>query len=162
MGKIGIIFFTFLIVIYLIIYFYLIYKRNSLSNIEKDNNSFFDEFCGGHFDSLGILDIFHNNILSTRVSLYSEFIVISYRKTIVLNYNEIENTVISGTIEQNPYKPSRDWKRLSIVHNKAGISKRIDLYLNNCEKVKLMIDERVGAKNLANAKIMRNSSSNGN
>jgi hypothetical protein len=131
--------------IFIITYKYLVFKRNSLLNIEKDKKILFNEYCGGHFDSLGILDIFHNNILTTRVSIYNEFMVISYRRKILLQYNEIIDLIILGAISQDPYKPSRDWKKLSISHTKEDISKKIFLYLHDCEKVKLLIEERINS-----------------
>jgi len=142
----GIGFFITLVSIFLFIYKYLIFKRNSLLDEEKNKTIIFNEYCGGHFDSLGILDVFHNNILTTRITLYDEFLVISYRKKIFLKYNEVNSMIISGSIPQNPYKPSRDWKRLSLSHSKIGMSKRIDLYLYDCEKVKNMIEARCPAK----------------
>ena len=118
---------------------YLIISRNHLLDIERNNVVLFNEICGGQFDTIGILDLFHNNILAVRLTLYKDFLVISYRKKIILKYSEIKNLTISGEISQDPFKPSLKWKKLSIEHEKENISKKIFLYLSDCEKIKQMI-----------------------
>jgi len=122
---------------------HLIRCRNTRLETEHGLVPLHEEICGGRFDSLGLLDLFHNNLLAVRLSLYDRFLVISYRKKIVLNYLNILEIKISGSIPQDPFQPESAWNTLSIVHGLEGISKRIDLHPSDCKKVKDMIEKLI-------------------
>ena len=141
MEIIGIILFFIILLIFIIPYKYLTYKRDSFLKIEKNNKIIYTEICGANFDSLGILDVFHTHVLTTRLAIYEKYIVISYRKKIILGYNDIIKLEISGTIPQSPHTVISDWKKLSVTHKDNRFSKKIDLYLLNCNKVKNIIEE---------------------
>jgi len=143
MSSIGLYVFIIIVGFFLSVYFYLIYKRNSLLDVEKGKNIIHNEYCGAHFDNSGIFDIFHNNMITTRLTVYDEYIVISYRKKIVLNYDDIDLMVCEGSIPQDPYKPAYHWKRLTIKHKRNDVSRIIKLYVNNCEEVKSIIENQI-------------------
>jgi len=143
MEYIFLIFFIPIVSFFIFSIIYLIKARDNVLDIEKNENIVYNEICGGEFDSIGILDLFHNNLKAVRLTLYDNFIIISYRKKIVLKYSDIIKLTTSGKIAQDPFKPSITWKKFSIEHCRNDISNRINLYLSDCEKIKSMIEKRI-------------------
>lgn len=143
MEYIFLIFFISIVSFFIFSIIYLIKVRDSMLDIEKNENIVYNEICGGEFDGIGILDLFHNNLRAVRLTLYDNFIIISYRKKIVLKYSDIIKLIISGEITQDPFRPSNTWNKISIEHCRNDISKRINLYLSDCEKTKSMIEKQI-------------------
>lgn len=115
-------------IIVLIIFFYIIKKRNSLSEIEKHNNPIYTEICGGRFN-------FSNyTIPFVKLSIYDKFIVISYTKKIILQFEKIDKIYIKKALFS---------KGLHIEHHKSGIPKKIIIWVRNDNKILEIVNSKL-------------------
>lgn len=116
-------------------FIYIIKKRNSLLDIEKNLTPIYMEDCGGRFDGYNL------TIPFVRFKIYDNFIVISYTKKILLKYTDIKRIEIKRHIIS---------KGIHIYHNKDDIPKNIIVWASNCEKLKDRIENLSTLSNFMN------------
>ncbi|MBU0597184.1 hypothetical protein KJ641_02575 [Patescibacteria group bacterium] len=116
----------------LILVFGLFYKiRNNRLPEEAGMTPIHQEFCGGNFNYTNLSRPF------VRLTIYNDFLVISYFKQILLNYHEIEKVELKNKVGK---------KGLKIYHNKIGVPKNITLWSPNIEKIFSLIQPKLTNK----------------
>jgi len=108
---------------------YFIKKRNIFLEIEKNQKALFTENCGGRFDGMGF------TIPFVRFTIYSEFIIISYIRKIVLNFNEIHKIEFSKRLGTTG---------IHIYHKKLNTPKIIVIWSRHGDKIKDILNSKQG------------------
>lgn len=110
------------------IFIYMFIKKGRLLDIEKGQNALFSETCSGVIGWLSFRGPF------IRLSLYEDFLVIAYYKSIVLNYDQLK-----GVSEKR-------WglvKYIHIEHVRPDCPRKIMLYSTNRKKVIELLKSKI-------------------
>jgi hypothetical protein len=112
----------------ILIFGFLYKKRNTLLDMERGLMPIYKESCGGKFNISNFSSPF------VRLAMYNDFMVISYWKQLLLNYQEIEKV---------EYKNQWGQKYLQIFHRKADAPKKILLVSKNAEQIAQIINSKL-------------------
>lgn len=119
------------------LFHYFFTAREVLLDEEKGVHTIYTERCGGCFDG------FNFTIPFVRLSIYNDFIVISYSDKILLKFKEIDEVKVKRRFIM---------AGVHIYHHKNGIPKDIILWSFNPNKIKKIIDSKLSSLNVSNLK----------
>ncbi len=128
-------------------------SKNKYTKFENNYKPILTVSCGGIFNPeksiLSNIILLTTSIIPVRITVYDDFVIIKYYKTIILNYNRIKQIEIS---EKNPPAFKRlatKWYKMSIIHDDEMIPEKIDLYsdlyYNSLYEIKKIIDEKINS-----------------
>lgn len=114
--------------ILIIVFGYIINKRNLKLEIENKLTAVYSENCGGRFNGYNL------SVPFVRLTIYTDFIIISYTKKVVLKYNDIVKIEIKKHFIS---------KGIHIYHKRNDIPKNIIIWTANSKKIKEIIESKL-------------------
>jgi len=118
----------FAVIIVPICFLFLIIRRNNKLSKELGLKPVYQENCGGVFDGMDYTKPF------VRLTIYNDFLVISYIKKILLYWSDIKDvSVYTGLFS----------KGVKIIHNRSNIPTSIILWPNNAARLQEILKSKM-------------------